>query len=140
MKPGGSPERSSSAAAVFAKFAERSGKMSNSMKAKVAVINKTKGIDLADPVIVRNATDLHAYTAELQANPNIRVIANRNDVLLKAEDLAWLESTFAPAHLTLFEHGGHLGNLSQPAVQRAILGALDGLGAFQKKTKMEASL
>jgi len=100
----------------------------------------TKGIDLADPVIVRNATDLHAYTAELQANPNIRVIANRNDVLLKAEDLAWLESTFAPARVTLFEHGGHLGNLSEPAVQRAILGALDGLGAFQKKSKMEEAL
>src|SRR6266436_1989685 len=34
--------------------------------------NKTKGIDLADPVIVKNATDLHAYTPELQANLNIR--------------------------------------------------------------------
>jgi len=78
-------------------------------------------------VTVNNATDLRAYTAELQANPNIRVIANRNDVLLAAEDLAWIEATFAPAQVTLFEHGGHLGNLSQPAVQRAILRALDGL-------------
>jgi len=84
-------------------------------------------IDLKDPVIVRNATNLRAYTAELQANPNIRVIANRNDVLLAAEDLAWIEATFAPAQVTLFEHGGHLGNLSQPAVQQAILRALDGL-------------
>jgi len=100
----------------------------------------TKGIDLADPEVVKNATDLRPYSAELQANPNIRVIANRNDVLLKAEDAAWLEATFAPAHVTLFEHGGHLGNLSQPAVQQAILGALDGLGAFQRKSKMEASL
>ena len=87
----------------------------------------TKGIDLANPVTVKNATDLRAYTAELQANPNIRVIANRNDVLLAAEDLAWIEATFAPAHVTLFEHGGHLGNLSQPVVQQAILRALDGL-------------
>jgi pimeloyl-ACP methyl ester carboxylesterase len=87
----------------------------------------TKGIDLKDPVIVRNATNLRAYTAELQANHNIRVIANRNDFLLTAEDLAWIEATFAPAHVTLFEHGGHLGNFSQPAVQQAILGALDGL-------------
>jgi len=89
--------------------------------------NKTKGIDPADPVIEKNATDLHAYTAELQANPNVRFIANRNDFLLAAEDLAWIEATFAPAHVTLFEHGGHLGNLSEPAVQQAILGALDGL-------------
>ncbi len=100
----------------------------------------TKGIDLANPVIVKNATDLQVYTAELQANHNIRVIANRNDVLLAAGDLAWIEATFAPAHVTLFEHGGHLGNLSQPAVQRAILGALDGLGALQTKSRMEEVL
>src|SRR6185369_13135919 len=55
--------------------------------------NKTKDIDLKDPVIVRNATNLRAYTAELQANPSIRVIANKNDVLLAAEDLAWTESS-----------------------------------------------
>src|SRR5882724_7611695 len=67
----------------------------------------TKGIDLADPVIVRNATDLRAYTAELQANPNIRIIANKNDFLLGAEDLAWIEATFASVQVTLFEHGGH---------------------------------
>ena len=88
---------------------------------------RTKGIDLANPVTVKNATDLRAYTAELQANPNIRVIANRNDVLLGAEYLAWIEATFAPAHVTLFEHGGHLGNLSQPEVQQAILSTLEGL-------------
>jgi len=54
---------------------------------------------------VRNATNLRAYTAELQANHNIRVIANRNDFLLTAEESAWIEATFAPAHVTLFEHG-----------------------------------
>jgi ABC-type transporter lipoprotein component MlaA len=92
---------------------------------------RTKVIDLKDPVIVRNATNLRAYTAELQANRNIRVIANRNDFLLAAEDLAWIETTFAPAHVVLFEHGGHLGNLSEPVVQEAIVEALGGLGAYQ---------
>ena len=91
----------------------------------------TKGIDLKDPVIVRNATNLRAYTAELQANPNIRVIANKNDFLLAAEDLVWIEATFASAQVTLFEHGGHLGNLSQPPVQQAMMEALGGLGACQ---------
>ena len=98
--------------------------------------NKTKDIDLKDPVIVRNATNLRAYTAELQANPNIRVIANKNDFLLAADDLAWTKATFASAQVTLFEHGGHLGNLSQPAVQQAIVGALDGLGACQSRLTM----
>lgn len=101
-----------------------------------APYNKTKDIDLKEPVIVRNATNLRAYTAELQANPNIRVIANKNDFLLAAEDLAWMDATFASAQVTLFEHGGHLGNLSQPAVQQAIVGALDGLGAWQSRLTM----
>ena len=26
-------------------------------------------------------------------------------------NLAWIEATFAPAHVILFEQGGHLGNL-----------------------------
>jgi len=29
----------------------------------------------------------------------------------------------------LFKHGGHLGNLSQPLVQQAMVEALGGLGA-----------
>src|SRR5260221_1414566 len=98
--------------------------------------NKTKDIDLNDPAIVRTATNLRAYTAELQANPNIRVIANKNDFLLATEDLAWTEATFPSAQVTLFEHGGHLGNLSQPAVQQAIVAALDGLGAGQSRLTM----
>ena len=91
--------------------------------------NKTKDIDLTDPVIARNATDLRAYTAQLQSNPNVRIIANRNDFLLGAEDLAWIEATIAPAHVRFFEHGGHLGNLSDPLVQQAIVDTLGGLGA-----------
>jgi len=59
---------------------------------------------------------------------------------MAAEDFAWIENTFAPANVTLFEHGGHLGNLSQPAVQQAVLQALDGLGAIQNKSQAKASL
>jgi ABC-type transporter lipoprotein component MlaA/pimeloyl-ACP methyl ester carboxylesterase len=101
--------------------------------------DKTRGIDMADPDVVKKATNLRPYTAELQANPNIWVIANRNDLLLGPGDVEWIESTFAPARVTLFEHGGHLGNLSEPAVQRAILGALDGLGAVQDNSRKEVS-
>jgi hypothetical protein len=100
--------------------------------------DKIKGIDLTIPETTSKATDLHNYTAELQANPNIWVIANRNDILLAAEDASWIETTFAPAQVRLFEHGGHLGNLSQPEVQGAILRALDGLGAVQKKSQISS--
>ena len=71
--------------------------------------------------------DLRTYDAGLRANPNIRIITNQNDFLLSDEDLAWLRATFAAPQLTVFEHGGHLGNLVDPAVQRTILEALAGL-------------
>jgi ABC-type transporter lipoprotein component MlaA len=101
--------------------------------------DKTRGIDMTNPEIVRNATNLRTYTDELKVNHKIRLIANRNDFLLSAEDLGWIETTFDPSEVTLFEHGSHLGNLSQAAVQRSILGALDGLGASRKTTKKEKS-
>jgi hypothetical protein len=99
--------------------------------------DKTRGIDMTNPEIVRAATDLRSYTDELKANRKIRLIANRNDFLLSAEDLRWIETTFDPSEVTLFEHGSHLGNLSQAAVQHSILEALDGLGASRKMTKKE---
>ena len=99
--------------------------------------DKTKGIDLTDPEVVKKATNLRVYAAGLQANPNVRVIANRNDFLLAADDLAWIEATFNPSQVKLFEQGGHLGNLFQPEVQEAIIRALDGLGAIQKKSKTQ---
>jgi ABC-type transporter lipoprotein component MlaA/pimeloyl-ACP methyl ester carboxylesterase len=101
--------------------------------------DKTRGIDMTNPEIVRKATDLRSYTDELKANHKIRLIANRNDILLSADDLGWIEATFDPSEVTLFGHGGHLGNLSQAPVQRAILEALDGLGASRKTTKKEKS-
>ena len=97
--------------------------------------DKTRGIDMTNPEIVRNATDLRTYTDELKANDKIRLIVNRNDFLLSAEDLEWIEATFAPSEVTLFEHGSHLGNLSQAPVQRSILDALDGFGTSRKTTK-----
>ncbi len=88
---------------------------------------RTRGVDLSVEETQRRAADLRSYTGAFQANDRIRVIANRNDILLAAEDVQWLEQTFAPRRLTLFDQGGHLGNLSQPGVQKAIIDALDGL-------------
>jgi pimeloyl-ACP methyl ester carboxylesterase len=73
---------------------------------------------------LEKAGDLRTYDAGLRANPDIRVIVNQNDFLLTDEDLAWLHATFATNQLTVFPQGGHLGNLFNPAVQKAILAAL----------------
>lgn len=88
---------------------------------------QSRGLDLSAPGTLAKASDLRTYAAGLRANPKIRIITNRNDFLLPAEDLEWLRSLLSPEQLTLFENGGHLGNLGQPATQKAILAALEGL-------------
>jgi hypothetical protein len=81
---------------------------------------------MASPVAeaLEKGDDLRTYDAGLRANPNIRIIVNQNDFLLTDEDLAWFHTTFGPEQLTVFPQGGHLGNLSNPTVQKAILAAL----------------
>jgi len=81
---------------------------------------------LASPTAetLEKAGDLRTYDTGLRANPNIRVIVNQNDFLLTDEDLDWLHAMFAPEELTVFPQGGHLGNLSNPTVQKSILAAL----------------
>jgi len=79
--------------------------------------------------------DLRTYETGLRANADIRIITNQNDFLLTDEDLAWLHATFAPGELTVFEKGGHLGNLFNPAVQKSILAALTPMRPPQIKSQ-----
>ena len=76
---------------------------------------------------LEKAGDLRTYETALRGNSNIRVIVNQNDFLLTDEDLGWLRATFAPEQLTVFAQGGHLGNLSNPKVQKSIVEALTNL-------------
>lgn len=73
------------------------------------------------------ASDLRSYTAALARNNRTRVITNRNDFLLAPDDASWLASTFPGKHNTIFPSGGHLGNLSTPEVEKAILASLEGI-------------
>ena len=70
--------------------------------------------------------DLRSYEDRLRAQEKLRVIVNRNDFLLVGGDEEWLRSTLG-RRLTVFPGGGHLGNLSSPEVQKALVGALGGL-------------
>jgi ABC-type transporter lipoprotein component MlaA/pimeloyl-ACP methyl ester carboxylesterase len=85
---------------------------------------ETKGLTAPVAETIGKAGDLRTYDAGLRANPDIRVIVNQNDFLLEDEDLAWLHATFGAEQLTVFDKGGHLGNLSNPTVQKSILAAL----------------
>jgi len=93
-----------------------------------------RGIELSAPDSLEKASSLRPYEAGLRANANIRIIVNQNDFLLADEDLAWLHATFTPEQLTVFEQGGHLGNLINPEVQKSILGALTGLKSSSLKS------
>jgi ABC-type transporter lipoprotein component MlaA len=92
-----------------------------------------RGIELGAPETLETVSSLRTYAAGLQANHNIRLIVNRDDFLMPEEDLAWLKTTLAEGEITVFEQGGHLGNLSHPAVQKAILKALEGLRSPAKE-------
>jgi pimeloyl-ACP methyl ester carboxylesterase len=94
---------------------------------------QARGLAAPAAEAMEKADDLRAYEAGLRANPNIRIIVNQNDFLLADADLAWLHATFAAEQLTVFEQGGHLGNLYNPAVQKTILGALAGLKSARPK-------
>ncbi|HZM03701.1 MAG TPA: VacJ family lipoprotein [Candidatus Saccharimonadales bacterium] len=85
---------------------------------------ETRGVDLKAPDALEKASNLRSFTDSLRANPDIRLVENEDDFLLSTDDTAWLQSTFGP-RMTLFVRGGHLGNLSHRAVQKAVLAALE---------------
>jgi hypothetical protein len=93
---------------------------------------RERGIDLNDPATLEPATDLRQHAEALRNNPNVRVIENANDILVEPADVEWLRGTLGADRLTIFERGGHLGNLADATVQKAILEAFAGLGAPAK--------
>jgi len=87
---------------------------------------KTRGIDLTNDDVVAPAVDLRLWENSLKANSSVRLVENEDDILLEPEDVRWFEQTFGD-RVTLFPHGGHLGNLGETPVQMAIVSALAGL-------------
>lgn len=95
---------------------------------------QSRGVATPVAKTLENAGDLRTYDAGLRANPDIRVIVNQNDFLLTDEDVEWLRATFPAEQLTVFAQGGHLGNLSNPAVQKRIVEALTKTKASPAKS------
>ena len=67
-----------------------------------------KGITLQD---FNHQCDLKHFAPSLSKCPQAHVITSRNDFLLSATDLAWLQRTFGGRRLTLLERGGHVGGV-----------------------------
>ncbi len=72
--------------------------------------------------VVRRSS-LDAIRPYLEKSDKIRVVGNRDDVILDAPDVRFLEEVFG-GRATLFEHGGHCGNLMYPAFVRAVKGTV----------------
>jgi len=96
---------------------------------------QTNGVAAPVGAAIETAGDLRTYETSLRDNPDIRVIDNQNDFLLTDADLVWLHATFGPEQLTIFPQGGHLGNLANPTVQKAILAALTPMRPPEPKSK-----
>lgn len=65
------------------------------------------------------ACDLRSIVDALATNERVRIFANENDFLLRAEDVAWLREHFGE-RATILPAGGHLGNLHRKSIQEAI--------------------
>lgn len=71
--------------------------------------------------------NLRSFSGPLRSQHKARVVTNRNDFLYNSSDLTWLRGTFGGSRLRMFADGGHLGNLGEPEVWRAILRELEDL-------------
>ncbi|NJM38223.1 MAG: hypothetical protein HC845_10410 [Akkermansiaceae bacterium] len=85
---------------------------------------KTKGITIQD---FAREINLRSYESKLRSQKKVRVIFNRNDFLLPPRDIAWLESTLGKSRVKSFAEGGHLGSLTTPPVQQALIETLSDL-------------
>ena len=63
---------------------------------------------------------LRGIAKTLKVDDRIRVIHNSDDILLKEGDLAWLKERLGE-RMTIFKHGGHLGNLYTEPVQKTMI-------------------
>ncbi len=85
---------------------------------------KTKGITIQD---FAREVNLRSYESKLRSQNKVRVILNRNDFLLRQQDVTWFESTLGKSHVKNFAEGGHLGNLTTPPVQKVLIEMLNDL-------------
>ena len=76
---------------------------------------------------ILNSVSLDAFEPLLSINGRVRAIINDDDFLLRPEDPDWYERVLGE-RVVRFPAGGHLGNLSQEPVRRAILDAFANLG------------
>ncbi len=68
---------------------------------------------------------LDVFGDALRDSPDCYVQTNRDDLILDATDLAWLERSFA-GRIAVYDHGGHLGNIGSRDQVADMLAMLEG--------------
>lgn len=91
------------------------------------MLKRDVGVQSADDLFARS--DLRFLETQLRQQPDARVVCNANDILLSAEDVAWLRGVFGADRLIVHADGGHMGNLDDPNVGDSILRLLEGPSA-----------
>ncbi|MBO7533589.1 MAG: VacJ family lipoprotein [Victivallales bacterium] len=85
--------------------------------------------DFVNKILVREGEDAAALGEQerlthledaLKAADNVFVMHNRNDFLMTAENMAWIEATFGE-RAVIFPRGGHLGNLFTAEAQEVLI-------------------
>lgn len=72
-------------------------------------------------------SSLRQIASTLSECPYIHIFHNKDDFIVSQEDLAWLASVVGESRMTVFNHGGHLGNLDLSAVREKIVQATDDI-------------
>jgi hypothetical protein len=76
-----------------------------------------------DSLIAENGLQIIGPT--LASNPDYYALTNADDLILDADELAWLRSTFGD-RIVVYPHGGHLGNLGDRQQAADLLQMLAG--------------
>ena len=84
---------------------------------KIAVmVNERQGVTEAE---IESSVNLENRSDQLKQVKGLHLVLSDNDFLLNPQELNWLKTTFA-GKTTVFEQGGHLGELWRPELQEAI--------------------
>jgi ABC-type transporter lipoprotein component MlaA len=65
-------------------------------------------------------SDLRSIAPALAKNAKVFFVSNRNDFLLRQQDVAWMDALMGD-RVHFFERGGHLGNLHRKEIREAIV-------------------
>ncbi len=76
-----------------------------------------------DSLIAENRLEIIEST--LKSNPDYYALTNADDLILDADELAWLRATFGD-RIVVYPHGGHLGNLGERQQAADLLQMLAG--------------